>query len=740
MKKILLVGYTRKNVGDDLFLSMMIHRYKDYNIEIFCPKKFSTPFLNAKNVKVIDDDFFESKKINIDNYSMCLYVGGSIFKESPKDIRMKKWLMDFVLKCKEKDIPFYFISSNFGPYQSKEYFDLCSNLIKNTSGINFREKYSKDLFKIKKCKYVPDLVLSMNYKKKSTIKGSVGISIINLYGLPRGEIDKSYFEYMYFLKNNIEKYIDSGKKVYLYSFCEHERDEMAIDTLLSFIDSAYWKNIKVVNYNGDLKAFLDMYSRMEYVLCTRFHAMILSALFNQKIIVCNYSKKISNVIKDYGFECKYLEINKDIRDIIVPLDEYKECKNVEKIISISNDNYLDIDESVNKVYQTNNVFNNDFESFYKKNNKIRKLGGKVLRKAGILKKKKKKKVVIDINESNKKILDDCLEKNIIDDSVYNNCLKALGLEYKSISNKPITKGELVSFIIPSYKRNNYVTECIDSIINQTYKNIEIIVIDDYVESDLKGILDKKYKGINIIYSKNKVNSKAGKSRQNGYNLAKGKYIVYCDDDDFYVDDRFVEKSINKFEENDSINLVGFNSFNYIEENKAIKFKRVGYSGLCNCLDYITSFQIEYYKPCPSFAMFRKSILDKNNFKQMAMMNDSAIFLNAMKDGLMYIFNDPVGFYREHADNITLNLSPQFIIENMEEKKEIYHYLKDNNLISNPDYWWYLQNKITMDYFIKGSKPNFKKFNILFKWCLNNMDKYKGKFYKEMLKKQIKSKI
>lgn len=671
MNKILLVGYTRKNVGDDLFLSMLIHRYKDYNIEIFCPKKFSTPFLNAKNVSIIDDNFFESNKIKIDNYSMCIYVGGSIFKESAHDYKMKEWLYNFVLKCKEKDIPFYFISSNFGPYQSKEYFELCKSLIKDSSGINFREKYSFELFKLKNTKYVPDLVLSLNYKKKKMISGSVGISLIDLYGLPRGEIDKSYFEYMDFLKNNIEKYIDEGHKVYLYSFCEHERDEIAIETLMSFMDSKYTKQLNIVKYNGNLKPFLDIYSRMEYVMCTRFHAMILSALFNQKIIVCNYSKKISNVIKDYGYLVPYLEINKDIKDKIITLEEYKECSNNSKVTKLSFDNYIEIDKTVNIKYNQNKEYNSDFECFYKKNtNSIKKLGSNVLRKVGVLKKPKKKETIID----NKKVLDDTMEKGIIDNVVYNNCLKKLDLDYKSIKEKSITKGPLVSIVTDN--------KDIESIKNQTYKNIEII---------------------------------------NSNSNIKGKYVIYVTNDN-YIDNRFIEKAVNKFEENENINIVAFNSFNY--NNGILKFKRVGFNGLCNCLDYIKSFGIEYYVPDNRCCVFRNNNIPYSN----------SLFIKSMKSGLMYIFNDPV-----YINEDKVLLSPKTLIDELKDKKEIYLYLKENNLITNPDYWWYLQNKTTMELFI-SSKPSFKKFNIIFKWCLKNMNKYKRRFRNEILKKQIKEKI
>ena len=741
MKKILLIGYTRKNLGDDLFFNILIHRYKKFHIDIYCPNKFANAFLNAKNVSVINSNFFENDKVKAEDYSLCIYVGGSVFKESLLDIRVKTWLSEFVLKCKKNNIPFYYISSNFGPYKTNEYLELCKNLLKNVTCINFREKYSFDLLKLKNSKYVPDLVFSMKYDKKPTIEGSVGVSLINLYGLKRGKVDSAYFEYMKFLKNNIEKYIEDGKKVYLYSFCSHEKDNKAIDTLMALIDNKYWNSIKTIKYNGNLKSFLNIYSRMEYMLCTRFHAMILSAYFDQKIVVCNYSTKISNVIKDYKLDCEYIEIDEHIKDRIIPLKEYKKCKNVNNIKKLSDENYVDLDKMINKVFNTNYEFDSNFESFYRKKSKLRRIVGKVLRKLKIIKTKKKVNVKKDIESNNKDLLNDCLTKEYIDKNTYNNCLNKLGYKSDKVSVKDIKNGPLVSVIIPTYKRNDYLVEAVDSILNQSYKNTEIIIVDDYVESDLKKIVDKKYKGFkNVIYTKNKVNSKAGKSRQNGYNLSHGKYVIYLDDDDYYIDYNFIEKAVNVFEKDKDINVVGFNSFTYYQDKNEIKFNNIGYSGLCNCLDYIVSFQIEYFKPCPSFTVFRRSVLDENNFKDMKMMNDSSIFLKAMQKGKMYLFNDPIGYYRQHSANITLNLSPEFIIENMEEKKSVYLNLKKNNSISNVDYWWYGQNKLTMKYFIKGSRPSIKKFNKLLRWNLKNMKSYKCKYMFEMIYMELKMKL
>ena len=99
---------------------------------------------------------------------------------------------------------------------------------------------------------------------------------------------------------------------------------------------------------------------------------------------------------------------------------------------------------------------------------------------------------------------------------------------------------LVSIIVPTYKRGNaYLKRCIISLLNQTHKNIEIIIIDDNALNDehskktVSIINELKDKG-NIIYIKTEKNLRAALSRNLGIFAAKGDYITFLDDDDVYL--------------------------------------------------------------------------------------------------------------------------------------------------------------------------------------------------------------
>lgn len=101
---------------------------------------------------------------------------------------------------------------------------------------------------------------------------------------------------------------------------------------------------------------------------------------------------------------------------------------------------------------------------------------------------------------------------------------------------------LVSVVMPSWNREAYLAEAINSILGQTYKNIELIIVDDGSTDDSKFLYDyfmKKDSRVKVIYQENKGISGA---RNTGIKAAKGKYIAVADSDDVSNPNR-IEKSV-----------------------------------------------------------------------------------------------------------------------------------------------------------------------------------------------------
>lgn len=104
--------------------------------------------------------------------------------------------------------------------------------------------------------------------------------------------------------------------------------------------------------------------------------------------------------------------------------------------------------------------------------------------------------------------------------------------------------ELVSIILPVYNVQEYLNNCVISLVNQTYSNLEIILVDDGSTDESASICDKwasKDPRIRVVH---KENNGAGMARNTGLDLAKGKFVLFVDSDDL-VDQDTVKKCINE---------------------------------------------------------------------------------------------------------------------------------------------------------------------------------------------------
>ena len=90
--------------------------------------------------------------------------------------------------------------------------------------------------------------------------------------------------------------------------------------------------------------------------------------------------------------------------------------------------------------------------------------------------------------------------------------------------------DLVSIIMPSYNTAQYIAETIQSVINQTYQNWELIIVDD-CSSDDTDIVVGKIKDPRIKYIKNQRNSGAAVSRNRALRMANGRWVAFLDSDD-----------------------------------------------------------------------------------------------------------------------------------------------------------------------------------------------------------------
>lgn len=115
--------------------------------------------------------------------------------------------------------------------------------------------------------------------------------------------------------------------------------------------------------------------------------------------------------------------------------------------------------------------------------------------------------------------------------------------------------KLVSVIIPTYKGTEKILRAIESVLNQTYSNIEIIVVDDNgigtkEQKKTQKLLNKLIRNKLIKYEVHQVNKNGAVARNTGFSVSHGDYIALLDDDDYYRPQK-IEKLVKALEEKDS---------------------------------------------------------------------------------------------------------------------------------------------------------------------------------------------
>lgn len=168
----------------------------------------------------------------------------------------------------------------------------------------------------------------------------------------------------------------------------------------------------------------------------------------------------------------------------------------------------------------------------------------------------------------------------------------------------------VSIIIPVYNTEQYINKCIQSIMNQTYENIEIIVINDgSTDNSLNKILELSEMDNRIIII-NSANKGVSNARNLGLEKSTGKYITFIDSDD-WIEKEYVEKLVVNLEQTEcDLSICYFdnedNYYNVIEKNKyLIDNKQKMYSELLKN-PYLSGFLWN--------KVFKSEIIKNNNLK------------------------------------------------------------------------------------------------------------------------------
>lgn len=209
---------------------------------------------------------------------------------------------------------------------------------------------------------------------------------------------------------------------------------------------------------------------------------------------------------------------------------------------------------------------------------------------------------------------------------------------------------LVSVVMPAYNAEKNIYEAILSILNQTYENIELIVIDDASKDRTYSII-KQFSDNRIIIEKNETNKGIAYTTNKAIKLANGKYIALMDDDDIAFQER-IEYQVKFLEKNNDIDILGGRSEDIDESGAHIRYGGMPRTNpnyikallLFRCLDFRNGT-----------TMMRRDFIDKYNLRYRdgyLGMQDYQFFIESSKVGKISSIDEYLIKYRIHDDNET----------------------------------------------------------------------------------------
>ena len=204
--------------------------------------------------------------------------------------------------------------------------------------------------------------------------------------------------------------------------------------------------------------------------------------------------------------------------------------------------------------------------------------------------------------------------------------------------------DLVSIIMPSYNTAQYIADSINSVINQTYENWELIIVDDCSTDNTDEIVNEFLKDKRIKYFKNEKNSGAAISRNKALREAKGRWIAFLDSDDLWVPEK-LEKQIKFMEENNY-----YFSYSYYQEiNEQGKNLGVEIQGP----KVVTKFGMyNYCWPGCLTVMYDVKKIGLVQIKDIKKNNDYAMWLKVIKKADCYLYPYSLAFYRKRTGSIS----------------------------------------------------------------------------------------
>ena len=246
--------------------------------------------------------------------------------------------------------------------------------------------------------------------------------------------------------------------------------------------------------------------------------------------------------------------------------------------------------------------------------------------------------------------------------------------------------DLVSVIIPFYKKKKYISETVSSVLEQTYENIEIIIVYDDLEKNDLNFLRKNFSNnskIRIII--NDRNLGAGLSRNKGIAVAKGRYVGFIDADDLWSREK-ISKQITFMKKNNF--QMSHTSYKIInEEGEILNIRKSRYFN--NYKNILTSCDIGL----SSVLLKKELITDDIKFASLKTKEDFVLWLKILKSGFeIGALEEPLMSWRKTKGSLSSS-----IFQKLKDGFKVYNHYMNYNLIKS----LYLLISLSINYLKKS---------------------------------------
>lgn len=307
--------------------------------------------------------------------------------------------------------------------------------------------------------------------------------------------------------------------------------------------------------------------------------------------------------------------------------------------------------------------------------------------------------------------------------------------------------ELVSIVVPMYHvPEKYLNKCLNSIINQTYKNLEILVMMNKEDNETVKLVQKYQKDhrLKIIYK----NSSLSNARNEGEKIACGKYMMFVDGDD-WIEKEMVEEMVNAIGDVDILSQANLRDYNgrLVKENYLTKFVDNKVYQTKEEIRYMTTeiLDFEGYLASVNGKLFNLNFLKLNKIYHLEEIEKGCegIIFNLLafeKANKIKFINQYYYHYMYNDTSISTNFNDknqEFLIKGFRKIKEIVEEMDDNETILEMYYIRVLYLIVTSAisaYFNPSNMDKYKIRKIKFKRFLNE------DIIKESLEKADRSKL